>query len=155
MLPKGYSLRVAPPQGAERVVHVFDAAGEVFASRERTQELRYLRIARTFLFVVDPLSVESFWRSLAEHERRGLDAARRPTQPPDFVFHQTANHLERIGVKTDRARLAVAISKTDLVGTLSMTRTARRGCWCWPPAPSPWPRWSCCSPTRSPDGDRS
>ncbi len=60
MLPKGYSLRVAPPQGAERVVHVFDAAGEVFASRERTQELRYLRIARTFLFVVDPLSVESF-----------------------------------------------------------------------------------------------
>ncbi len=119
VLPKGYSLRVVPPRGAERVVHVFDAAGEVFASRERTQELRYLRIARTFLFVVDPLSVESFWRSLAEHERRGLDAARRPTQPPDFVFHQTANHLERIGVKTDRARLAVAISKTDLVGTLS------------------------------------
>jgi len=81
VLPKGYSLRVAPPQGAERVVHVFDAAGEVFASRERTQELRYLRIARTFLFVVDPLSVESFWRSLAERDAAWTRSAGRPSRP--------------------------------------------------------------------------
>jgi hypothetical protein len=118
-LPKAYSLHVTPAKGAERFVHLFDAAGERFASADGMRELRYLERAQSFLFVIDPLAIDSLWRSLAEHERRRLDHLHRVAQPPELVFHQTSDHLERIGVPTKRARLGVAISKADLVERLA------------------------------------
>jgi len=61
--PRSYVIRLMADRKS-RILHMFDAAGELFYTSERTQELRYLSKAETFILVVDPLSVPSFWDQL-------------------------------------------------------------------------------------------
>jgi hypothetical protein len=113
-LPRAYSLHVEPRRGPRRLVHVFDPAGEFFHQSDRVQELQYLRLARTFLFVVDPLSIDKLWNSLSpadQSRHHSLRAAREP----EFVFAQTVQNIEAMGVDTRKARLAAVVSKADLV----------------------------------------
>jgi hypothetical protein len=116
-LPRAYSIYVAPPAAGRRLVHVFDVAGERFVRRQRTEELRYLPRARLYLFVLDPLSIEPFWRHLPELQRARL-ASFRAVQPPEELFAQTCEQMQQMGARTRRSRLAVALSKHDLVGHL-------------------------------------
>lgn len=97
-----------------RLVHVFDPAGERLQSRERTDELRYLAAARTFIFVLDPLSVQAFWDQLSEPERSSIDPVLASRVHPQQVFDQAVQQAIEMGARLGRARLAVAISKTDL-----------------------------------------
>jgi hypothetical protein len=113
-MPRAYSVYVAPPAAVRRLVHVFDVAGERFVRRQRTEELRYLALARLYLFVLDPLSIEPFWRHLPEVHRARL-ASFRAVQPPEGLFVQTCEQMQMMGARTRRSRLAVAVSKHDLV----------------------------------------
>jgi double-GTPase-like protein len=113
-MPRAYSMYVAPPAGARHLVHVFDVAGERFARRQGTEELRYLSLAGLYLFVLDPLSIEPFWRHLPEGHRARL-ASFRAVQPPEELFVQTCEQMQMMGARTRRGRLAVALSKHDLV----------------------------------------
>lgn len=113
-LPRAYSLYIEPAGRGRRLVHLFDAAGERYGQSERLQELRYMRLAASYVFVLDPLSVQAFWDSLPEPDRERL-AAHRATMPPEFVFQQTLQNIEAMQVRTRRARLAVVVSKLDLV----------------------------------------
>jgi len=112
--PRAYSLYVKPAAGSRRLVHVFDPSGEYFNETERLQELRYMKAAETFLFVVDPLSIDMFWDALPGSEQDRLKELR-ATGSPSFVFEQTLHNVEQMGVAPKRVRLAVAISKTDLL----------------------------------------
>jgi hypothetical protein len=96
------------------LVHIFDPAGERLVSRERTDELRYLAGARTFLFVLDPLSVQAFWDSLSEQERSSIDPLLASQVHPQQVFDQAVQQAIEMGAALRNARLGVAISKTDL-----------------------------------------
>ena len=125
LLPRAHTLYVRLPQRPERLVHLFDAAGELSNESERLQELHYLRNASSFLFVVDPLSVDGFWDSLARHEQEHLAQFRHEAPMPEFIFQQILHNIQAMGVATRRARLAVAISKTDLVERLSVMRDMR------------------------------
>lgn len=120
--PRAYSVYVTPRSGTRRLVHIFDPAGELHNDTERMQELQYLSAAKTFLFVIDPLSIDSYWQSLTDEERKQLESERpdpRTIRPPDFVFNSSCDNIERMGVKTAKARLAVAVSKHDLLSNLS------------------------------------
>lgn len=130
LLPRAHALYVRLPHRPERLVYLFDAAGERSNESERLQELRYLRTASSFLFVIDPLSIDGFWDSLARHEQERLAHLRVMAQPPEFVFQQVLHNIQTMGVATRRARLAVAISKTDLVERLSvMTDMRNESAW--------------------------
>jgi len=119
-LPRAYSIHVAPRKGAPRFLHLFDAAGERFNTSEAVQDLRYMKAARSFVFVLDPLSVDAFWeKELAEHERRRLAPRRAMTRSPEFVFQQTLQNVEAMGVVTKQSRLAIVISKADLIRDVS------------------------------------
>ena len=98
-----------------RLVHIFDPAGERLLSRDRTDELRYLPAARTFLFVLDPLSVPAFWDALSEQERSKIDPLLASDVHPQVVFDRAVQQAIEMGAKPRGARLAVAISKTDLI----------------------------------------
>lgn len=113
-LPRAHSLQIATPQG-RRLLHMFDAAGERMVDEDRTDELRYLRYARVFLFVLDPMSVPAFWSQLTEPERHRIDRALASDAPPELVFQQSVQTILRMGTRLRRARLAVAISKADLI----------------------------------------
>jgi Double-GTPase 2 len=119
VLPRAYTLYVRLPGRPERLVHLFDAAGERANESERLQELGYLRNASSFLFVIDPLSVDGLWDSLAPHERDDLARFRLQAPPAEFVAQQVVHNLQTMGVDTGRTRLAVSISKSDLLERVS------------------------------------
>ena len=113
-LPHGHSVLLRIGRRT-RLVHIFDPAGERLVRRERTDELRYLAVARTFLFVLDPLSVPAFWDSLSEQEKSTIDPVLASRVHPQQVFDQAIQQAIEMGATLRGARLAVAISKTDLI----------------------------------------
>jgi Double-GTPase 2 len=113
-LPRAYSVYLRSHRGTRRLVHLFDTAGERFYDSERLEELQYLRAAGTFLFVIDPLSIEQVWACLQPATQLELDPLR-GRHSPTFVFQQVLHNVEAMGVDPGRARLAVAVSKADLL----------------------------------------
>jgi len=113
-LPHAYSLLLRAGRRS-RLVQIFDPAGEYLVSREDTDMLRYLPAARTFIFVLDPLSVPAFWDSLSEYEKSTIDPVLASQVHPQQVFDQAIQQAIQMGANLRGARLAVAISKTDLI----------------------------------------
>jgi hypothetical protein len=114
-LPRAYSLLVTPRSGARSLVHIFDPAGERFYNSQRLQELQYMGGARSFAFVIDPLTVEAFWESLPREDKQLLAPARKNVPPPEFIYQQTVQNVEQMRADPKRCRLGVIISKADLV----------------------------------------
>ncbi|WP_147312291.1 TRAFAC clade GTPase domain-containing protein [Thermomonospora umbrina] len=110
---RGYSIYVSAGE-TTKLLHVFDPAGEVFESAERIQMQRYLAAARTFVYTLDQLAVEPVWRSLEVPERARFKKIR-STKAPELMFAQVLSGIEEQGVDPRHARLAVALTKQDLV----------------------------------------
>lgn len=112
-LPRAHSF-VRGSGRAERLVHVFDTAGERFVNREETDALRYVRAARTFVFVLDPMAVNAFWDRLDPLGPQ-VDRTLASTVSPEDVFARSVQTVHTMGTRLDKARLAVALSKRDLL----------------------------------------
>ncbi|ADI03648.1 hypothetical protein SBI_00527 [Streptomyces bingchenggensis BCW-1] len=112
-LPRAHSF-VRGSGRAERLVHVFDTAGERFVNREETDALRYIREARTFVFVLDPMAVGAFWTRLDPAGPK-VDRTLASTVDPEDVFSRSVQTVRTMGTRLDKARLAVAVSKRDLM----------------------------------------
>ncbi|MCT2591585.1 hypothetical protein LHJ74_17050 [Streptomyces sp. N2-109] len=113
-LPRAHSFVLGTGR-AERLVHVFDTAGERFVNRDDVDALRYVRAARTFVFVLDPLAVDSFWTRLEPSPGPLVDRTLASPVSPEVVFGQSAQTVATMGTPLQHCRLAVAISKTDLL----------------------------------------
>jgi hypothetical protein len=96
-----------------RLVHIYDPPGERLNDSARLHELRFMRMADTFVFVVDPLAIPDVWQSL-DPRSQGRYQQFRSAQPPDFIFSQVLQNLEGMGVQPRRKALAVAVTKSDL-----------------------------------------
>ena len=116
-LPRAYVVRLTTNHDAW-LLHLFDAAGEFFYTPERTQELRYFSQARTFILVIDPLSVESFWDRLLPDQQAELKAVRSAAPAPDLAYQQAHQEIEAMGVQLSKAYLAVVFSRADLIDML-------------------------------------
>jgi hypothetical protein len=112
-LPRAYVIRLIFRQGA-RLLHMFDAAGELYYSAERTQELGFLGKAETFILVIDPLSVGAFWDRLLPEQQAALEAVRSAAPSPELAYQQTYQEIEAMGVQLKKTRLAVVFSRADL-----------------------------------------
>ncbi|MFI9250577.1 hypothetical protein [Streptomyces sp. NPDC053069] len=112
-LPRAHSFVLGSGR-AERLVHIFDTAGERFVNREETDALRYIREARTFLFVLDPMAVDAFWTRLDPAAPK-VDRTLASTVDPEDVFARSVQTVRTMGTRLDKARLAVAVSKRDLL----------------------------------------
>jgi hypothetical protein len=113
-LPRGHVIRVVS-KGSTQILHMFDAPGERFYKTHRTQELRYFGEARTFILVIDPLSVKAFWEQLPHDRQTELDSIRSTALLPGLAYDKTHHEIERMGVPLDKARLAVVFSRADLI----------------------------------------
>lgn len=113
-LPRAYVIRLIFRQGS-RLLHMFDAAGELYYSTERTQELGFLGKAQTFILVIDPLSVAAFWDRLLPEQQAELEAARSAAPSPELAYQQTYQEIEAMGVRLKKTRLAVVFSRADLI----------------------------------------
>jgi hypothetical protein len=115
-LPRAYVIRITSGKST-RILHLFDAAGELFYDSARTQELIYLGEARTFILVIDPLSVDAFWQRLPAARQAELESMRSTAPSPDLAYQQTHQQIERMQVRLHKARLAVVFSRADLIDT--------------------------------------
>jgi hypothetical protein len=115
-LPRAYIARLTAGRRTS-LLHMFDAAGEFFYTPGRTQDLRYLNKAKTFILVIDPLSVETFWDRLLPHQQAELKAVRSAASSPELAYQQAHQEIEAMGVPLKKARLAVVFSRADLVDT--------------------------------------
>ncbi|MGW2422064.1 TRAFAC clade GTPase domain-containing protein [Streptomyces sp. NPDC001709] len=112
-LPRAHSFVLGTGR-AERLVHIFDTAGERFVNREETDALRYTREARTFVFVLDPMAVDAFWTRLDPAGPK-VDRTLASTVDPEDVFARSVQTVRTMGTRLDKARLAVAVTKRDLL----------------------------------------
>ncbi len=131
-LPHAYSVRLRVGRHT-RLVHIFDPAGERLVDRDRTDELRYLPAARSFLFVLDPMAVPDFWNSLTEADQSMLDRTLASQVHPQDVFNRTLQQMIAMGSQPLKSRLTVAISKTDLIENTKLFDGRRDG--------EQWARW--------------
>jgi Double-GTPase 2 len=113
-LPRGQVLRVKSG-GGTRLLQMFDGAGERFYHSDTTQELGYLTKARTFVLVIDPLSIDHLWASLPAERRDELLPVRSDAPSPELGYQQTHQQMEAMGVRLKKARLAVVFSRADLL----------------------------------------
>ncbi|WP_030434599.1 TRAFAC clade GTPase domain-containing protein [Actinoplanes subtropicus] len=96
-----------------RLLHLYDPPGERLSSSARLHEMRFMRMADTFVFVVDPLAIPDVWHSLDAATQQRYQPLR-SAEPPDFIFSQVLQNLEGMGVEPRRKALAVAVTKSDL-----------------------------------------
>jgi hypothetical protein len=99
-----------------RILHLYDTAGERFYRSDQTQPLRYLGQARTFILVIDPLSVAAFWDRLPAGRQAELEPLRSQAPSAELAYQQTHQQIEAMGVRLRTARLAVVFSRADLTG---------------------------------------
>lgn len=114
-LPRAHVIRLITRKET-RILHMFDAAGERFYTAERTRELGFLGKAKTFVLVIDPLSVDTFWQRLAPERQAELAPLRSAAPSPDLAYQQAHQAIEAMGGHLKEARLAVVFSKADKTG---------------------------------------
>jgi hypothetical protein len=111
-LPRTLLLR----RGRRRaLVHLFDAAGERYASRDKNADLAYLDRARALVFVLDPFSIRGVQSHLGSGYASLVQRANAATDEPEDSYNVTAQRLRDFGVATRRQRLAIVVSKADLI----------------------------------------
>lgn len=113
-LPRAHVIRLVTGKET-RILHMFDAAGERFYTVDRTRELGYLGKAKTFVLVIDPLSVDAFWERLAAERQAELAPLRSAAPSPELAYQQAHQAIEGMGGRLKEARLAVVFSKADKI----------------------------------------
>jgi hypothetical protein len=112
--PRAWLLRVGFGSGA-RLLQLFDVGGEAFSEASKVARLRYLAHARTYVLVIDPLAVGDLWFGLSARQRAEFASVRSDEESPEVAYQRAHQELERMGVPLGRARLAVVISRGDLL----------------------------------------
>jgi hypothetical protein len=95
-------------------LHLFDAAGEVFAHRDRAMELSYLADTEGLVFVLDPFSIPAVVSELRA-DRSALADAQPATEEPEQSYQVTVQWLRDRGVALGKLPLAIAVVKADLL----------------------------------------
>lgn len=112
--PRSYLIDLRSARST-RLLQTFDAAGEFFTHPGRTRGLRYLDKARTYILVIDPLSIDPFWHRLPASRQQELNAVRSTLLSPDLAYQQTLQEIEAMGLRLRQTRLAVVFSRADLI----------------------------------------
>src|SRR5579872_159882 len=111
--PRACSLYLRLGDARRQLVHFFDTGGERFYDPERLAALEYFRSARTLIFVIDPLSIDGVWNALPPARR--AEFSPRPDHSPWYIFQQLARGAREMRADVKQVRLAVAISKADVL----------------------------------------
>ena len=117
--------------GADRpseLVHLFDAAGEHFRSARRPDALRFLDDGQGLVYVLDPFSIEAVTERLDRVDApEVLRLAHAAAGDPQLTYDEVASRLRDTGVPASRGRLAVVVSKNDLLRRAGLELPGRLG----------------------------
>lgn len=107
----GLTLRLGTGRRSE-LVHLFDAAGEHFRDARRPDALRFLDDSQGLVYVLDPFSIEDIRKRLGGTALRLAHAA---AGDPELTYDEVASRLRDSGIPASNQRLAVVVSKADLL----------------------------------------
>lgn len=117
---------------SERLIYLFDAAGEIYSRQSSVAGVRYLNLARTLVFVADPLASDAIWGQLPAERQHALASVRSKASEVELAYEVTREHMRdmtrrrRIRLKRRVSRLAFVISKADLLtGTTAVSFAGR------------------------------
>jgi hypothetical protein len=113
-LPPPFNVRLMSGR-RQTLVHLFDAAGEVLRNPELHDTLGFLDLGQGLVYVLDPFSIGSVRDRLTGHNSESIRQAQLAAGDPETAFNETVTRLRDSGVKAARQRLAVVISKVDLL----------------------------------------
>jgi hypothetical protein len=106
------------------LVHLFDAAGEHFRDARRPDALRFLDDGQGLVYVLDPFSIEAVRKRLG---RRALQLAHAAAGDPELTYEEVASRLRDSGIPARAQRLAVVVSKADLLHSAGLDLPAESG----------------------------
>lgn len=112
--PEGYPFLVQSPENTFEM-HLLDAAGENFVTAEHAHSLTYLNEASAYVFLVDPLAIPVVADNLRRSHLSGqIPVAQGSTED---AYGSVVDQL----VELDRRRIAVVVTKVDVVAQISET----------------------------------
>jgi Double-GTPase 2 len=94
------------------LVHLFDAAGEHFRDARRPDALRFLDDGQGLVYILDPFSIETVRKQCGTHALRLAHVA---AGDPELTYDEVASRLRDSGIPASVQRLAVVVSKADLL----------------------------------------
>lgn len=120
VVPQAYNLAVKKPRDLiGRIVYIYDAAGEAYATEDNTLLQTYYKYVHGLIFIIDPFAIE-FYHRQHESEIASIQKMIRPsTLSVMDAYSRMLSMLEscigvRKGGKFD-IPIAVVISKTDVL----------------------------------------
>ncbi|HEY6793025.1 MAG TPA: hypothetical protein VI365_37525 [Trebonia sp.] len=107
-------------------IHLFDASGEQYSNpgnwdlvygNQPTNygSLRFLEDGQALAYVLDPFSVDLIRDQAAAHDQAVVARAQPAQMDPEVSYTEVLNRLRGFGVPVDAQRLAVVVSKADLL----------------------------------------
>lgn len=97
------------------LVHLFDAAGEHFRAARHPDALRFLDDGQGLVYVLDPFSIAVVRKRLDGRDSTALQLAHAAAGDPELTYDEVVSRLRDSGVPASAQRLAVVISKADLL----------------------------------------
>lgn len=97
------------------LVHLFDAAGEHFRAARQPDALRFLDDGQGLVYVLDPFSIVAVRKQLNGRDSTALQLAHAAAGDPELTYDEVVSRLRDSGVPARSQRLAVVISKADLL----------------------------------------
>lgn len=126
-MPDGVMLDVGIGGRSDRILYLFDPAGESYAAADGVEAQGYLDHAEGLIIVVDPFAVDAVVRSLTQAERDATLTVAGPVgtaeAQPDGVVGRLFDLLRSRSGVTKLRRIAVVVSKTDALEKTDIGRS--------------------------------
>jgi hypothetical protein len=97
------------------LLHLFDAAGAHFRGTQMHDALAFLSHGHGLVYVLDPLSIEALQEDMTRRNVSSPSAVAAGGNDPEVAYVEVVSHLRDSGVRSQSQRLAVVISKADLL----------------------------------------
>jgi Double-GTPase 2 len=111
VLPTALTCQIGAGLGGT-LVHLFDTAGEYFRNGQLHDSLGFLDRGHGLVYVLDPFSIGAVRNRMAG---RNVSLAHAATGDPETAYGEVVTRLRDSGVEAAGQRLAVVVSKADLV----------------------------------------
>ena len=113
-LPTALTCQLGKGAGST-LLHLFDAAGEVYQGPQMQDSLGFLDHGNGLVYVLDPFSIGSVRDQLAGQNATAIRLAHAAAGDPETAYGEVVSRLRDNGVAAAGQRLAIVISKADLL----------------------------------------
>lgn len=119
--PAGWPMKLNDASGRVIELQLMDASGESFANWHTTEELTYVNVAPTMVFVLDPLALPRVKSELTS--QHNLPQVLVAAGDQEDAYASVVDRLRSEDVKLNNRHLAVVITKTDILQLLPSGRS--------------------------------